>query len=157
MSTPEYIRKILLPTLESTYHYPQDHGTLIALRTTSIAELDWLPLNVTSLPDLLRALHIEAAIWSPVEDGRCRITDGSVTDTVHLQASLETLALFHPDTGTLQRLTMQFHDAITAPIPPDTIDECPTHSHSPKKQPIILPGSGGIVDFCSTPLTWWHL
>lgn len=62
MSVPEYIRKILLPALESTYHSPRDHVTMIALHTTSISELDWLPLNVSSFPALLHALQVEAAI-----------------------------------------------------------------------------------------------
>jgi hypothetical protein len=75
MSPPEYIRKILLPALESTYHSPRDHATLHALRTISLSELDWLPLNVTFFPSLLLALGKRATIWSPSDDGWCHATN----------------------------------------------------------------------------------
>ncbi len=74
MSTPEYIRKILIPSLEFTYHSSRDHATLVALRKTPIAEVAWLPLNVLSLPALLQSLQVEAAIWTPSKDGWCHIT-----------------------------------------------------------------------------------
>lgn len=84
------------------------------MASPSIAELDWIPWNVTSFPVLLLAIQIEATIWSPLEDEWCHITNVSIIARVHLQVSLEALPYFHPDIRMMAILTMKFHDAITA-------------------------------------------